>query len=339
MQVLSPLMTLQSTTDVALLEYVRLLIMEKRNKDAARVLLRLSEKHPNNADINKALIALYIDLQEYSQAERHLPELLKSLKYQGVAHHFQAEIYESRNELDAALNEYEKIHDGELYNSAQGKIPQLLAQQHGLDIAREWLHQKISTTKITNIKSKFLSIEATLLLDQQAYEDALSLLNEANQLTPNNIDIHYSRAIALQALQQIAEAELDFRFVLRQRKNDINTMNALGYMLVNHTKRFDEAQHLINKALSLRPDDTMIIDSLGWLYYHQGKLNKAEQQLRKAYNTNNDPEIASHLIEVLSKKGNKEEALAIFKEMIEQFPNDDQLKRVKKKIIDYNRSS
>lgn len=339
MQILSPLMTSKSTTDVALLEYVRLLIIDKRNDDAATVLLRLNAKYPHNLDISKALIALYLDLQKYTQAEKHLPELLKSLKYQGVAHHFQAEIHEARHELDSALNEYGKVQDGELYNSAQGRIPQLLVQQHGLDIARDWLHQKISTTKIAKIKAKFLSIEATILLEKKQHTDALRLFNEADTLTPNNIDIRYGRGITLQALKKIAKAELDLRFVLRQNENDINTLNALGYMLTSHTDRLDEAQELITKALSLRPNDSMIIDSLGWLYYHQGKTEKAEQQLRKAYNTNNDPEIASHLIEVLAKIGKKDEALVIFQEMIKQFPNDDQLKRVKKKIIDYNRNS
>ncbi|HFC92595.1 MAG TPA: tetratricopeptide repeat protein [Leucothrix mucor] len=339
MQILSPLMQSKSTTDVALLEYVRLLIRDNRNEDAATVLLRLNAKYPNSLDISKALIALYLDLQEYTQAEKHLPKLLKSIKYQGVAHHFQAEIYESRHELDSALNEYQKVQDGELYDSAQGRIPQLLAQQHGLDMAREWLHQKVSNTKITKIKAKFLIIEATMLLDKSEFKEAVNLLNEADSLTPNHIDIRYSRAIALQELNQIAQAELDFRFVLSKNKNDVNTLNALGYMLANKTNRLDEAQELINKALSLRPDDTMIIDSLGWLYYKQGKMDKAETHLKEAYKANNDPEIASHLIEVLSKKGNKEEALAIFKEMIEQFPNDDQLKRVKKNIIDYNRNS
>jgi tetratricopeptide (TPR) repeat protein len=339
MQVLSPLMNSKSTTDVALLEYVRLLIMDKRNEDAVTVLLRLNAKYPNNFDISKALIALYLNLREYTQAEKQMPNLLRSLKYQGVAHYFQAEIYESRHELDSALSEYQKVQNGELYDSAQGRIPQLLKQQHGLNIAREWLHQKISNTKIAAIKAKFLTIEATMLLEKHEYNASLDLLNEADSLTPNHIDIRYSRAIALQELNEIAKAELDFRFVLSQRENDVNTLNALGYMLANHTDRLDEAQALISKALSLRPDDSIIIDSLGWLYYRQGKIDKAEKQLKKAYEANNDPEIASHLIEVLSKKGNKEEAMVIFKEMIEQFPNDDQLKRVKKKIIGYNRNS
>ncbi len=339
MHVLSPLMKSKSTTDVALLEYVRLLITDKRNEDAAEVLLRLRKKHPDNTDINKALIALYLDLKEYSQAEKHIPDLLKSIRYKSVAHHFKAEIYEARHELDSALSEYEQVRDGELYQSAQSRIPQLLMQQHGLDMAREWLHQKISNVKIAKIKAKFLSIEAIILLEGQEYKDALGLFDEADALTPNNIDIRYSRAIALQELKQIARAELDFRFVLSQRKNDINTLNALGYMLASYTDRLDEAQVLIKNALSLRPDDVMIIDSLGWLYFKQGKLDKAEQQLRKAYQANNNPEIASHLIEVLSKKGKKEEALAIFEEMIKQFPNDDQLKRVKQKVIDSNQNS
>jgi len=339
MQVLSPLMQSQTTTDVALLEYVRLLVLDQRNEDAATVLARLSEKYPDNAEITKALIALYLDLQEYSEAEKHIPNLFNSVKYQGVAHHFKAEIFESRNELDSALNEYEKVSSGELYSSAQNRIPQLLMQQHGLKIAREWLHKKVATSKINSIKSKFLSIEATLLLNKSLYKEALSLYNEADALTPNNIDIRYSRAIAQQGLHYLAKAEADFRFVLKKQENDVNTLNALGYMLASETDRLEEAQVLINKALALRPDDVMIIDSLGWLYYRQGKLEQAELQLRKAYAENNEPEIASHLIEVLSKKGNKEAALAIFKEMIEQYPDDDQLKRVKQRLFDYNQKS
>ncbi|RTZ64594.1 MAG: hypothetical protein DSZ29_05405 [Aquificaceae bacterium] len=182
-------------------------------------------------------------------------------------------------------------------------------------------------------------MEATLLLNKSLYKEALSLYNEADALTPNNIDIRYSRAIAQQGLHYLAKAEADFRFVLKKQENDVNTLNALGYMLASETDRLEEAQVLINKALALRPDDVMIIDSLGWLYYRQGKLEQAELQLRKAYAENNEPEIASHLIEVLSKKGNKEAALAIFKEMIEQYPDDDQLKRVKQRIFDYNQKS
>jgi len=111
MQVLSPLMKSQTTTDVALLEYVRLLVLDQRNEDAATVLARLSKKYPDNAEITKALIALYLDLQEYSEAEKHIPNLFSSVKYQGVAHHFKAEIFESRNELAYTLIDLESAPD------------------------------------------------------------------------------------------------------------------------------------------------------------------------------------------------------------------------------------
>lgn len=339
MLVLSPLMQSESTTDVALLEYVRILILDKRNEEAAEVLARLSAKHPENFEIMKALIALYLDLKEYAQAEQYIPNLLSSDKYVGVAHHFQAEIFESRHELDAALGEYQQVTSGELLESAHNRIPTLLMQQHGLDMTREWIHQQISTSKVEGIKSKFLVMEATLLLEQGDYETALKLYNEADVLAPNNINLYYSRAITLQHLKEYEKAESDFLSVLKRHKNDINTLNAYGHMLSSHTNRFDEAESLITKALSLRPEDEMIIDSLGWLYYRKGNAQQAEIYLQQAYEKSSDPEIASHLIEVLTKLGKKEEALAIFKDMIEQYPNDDQLKRVKKKIIDYNRKS
>ncbi|MCK5903347.1 MAG: tetratricopeptide repeat protein [Cocleimonas sp.] len=339
MQILSPLMKSKSTSDVALLEYVRLLILDKRNKDAATVLTRLSEKYPKNLEIKKSLVTLYLDLQQYIEAERYIPNLLLDEEYKSIAHHFRAEIFESRYELDAALDEYKQVKDGELYFSAQNHIPLLLMQQHGLSIAQEWLHQKIATAKLDELKSKFLSIEAGLLLDQKDYQQSLLLYDEAEALTPNSLEIHYNRALVQQELKLLDKAEADFRFVLNIRKNDVETLSALGCMLVNYTNRFDEANDMIRKALSLRPNDVTLIGSLGLLYYRQGQIDKAEHHLRQAYQKNRVPEIARYLIEVLAEKGNQKEAQAIFNEMIKQYPDDDELKRVKQKIIDYNRAS
>ena len=54
-----------------------------------------------------------------------------------------------------------------------------------------------------------------------------------------------------------------------------------------------------------------MLDSLGWVQYRMGNLDKAAETLRKAYAFQADPEIAAHLGEVLWKQGQQEEAKKI----------------------------
>jgi TolA-binding protein len=56
--------------------------------------------------------------------------------------------------------------------------------------------------------------------------------------------------------------------------------------------------------------------------------------LLNAYSETEDPEIASHLIEVLLTQGQQQEARELLARMIQQYPEDPSLKSVQKKIID-----
>jgi tetratricopeptide (TPR) repeat protein len=68
-----------------------------------------------------------------------------------------------------------------------------------------------------------------------------------------------------------------------------------------------------------------MLDSLGWVYYRKGDLDKAITYLQKAYNMNPDPEIAAHLGEVLWQKGQHEEAKKIWREALIANPDNEVL--------------
>ena len=46
--------------------------------------------------------------------------------------------------------------------------------------------------------------------------------------------------------------------------------------------RLDEAESLVQRALKEEPYNGAYLDSLGWIYFKQNKLAKAEATLRKA---------------------------------------------------------
>ncbi len=76
-----------------------------------------------------------------------------------------------------------------------------------------------------------------------------------------------------------------------------------------------------------------MIDSLGWVYYRQGKLDLAVEQLRRAYNVQADPEIAAHLGEVLWQQGKKDEAKSIWQGALKENPDNEVLLSTTKKFI------
>jgi len=100
------------------------------------------------------------------------------------------------------------------------------------------------------------------------------------------------------------QAEQVFEGVLAINPHNAPVLNYYGYMLADRGVRLDDAAGLIQRALVEDPDNPAYLDSLGWTYYQQNKLEDAERYIRKAIeHGGHDPEILSHLGDVLAKSG------------------------------------
>ena len=85
-------------------------------------------------------------------------------------------------------------------------------------------------------------------------------------------------------------------------------------------------------AIRLSPDDHYIMDSLGWVYYRLGDMQRATEQLRRAYTIQQDPEIAAHLAEVLWKQGQRDEAQKILDQALSANPDNEVLASTAQKL-------
>jgi tetratricopeptide (TPR) repeat protein len=59
-------------------------------------------------------------------------------------------------------------------------------------------------------------------------------------------------------------------------------LNYLGYMWAEQGANLEEAQSLVERAVSLDPGNGAYADSLGWVYYQRGEYEKALEHLRRA---------------------------------------------------------
>lgn len=149
---------------------------------------------------------------------------------------------------------------------------------------------------------------------------------------PDDPDILYARALTWERRDNIARAEADFRKILVADPDSTAALNALGYTLADRTTRYQEALELIDRARTAEPDNAAIIDSYGWVLYRLGRKDEALAELRRAFSLQKDPEIASHVGEVLWDLGKKEEARKYFEEARKLDPENRALQRALQKV-------
>jgi Flp pilus assembly protein TadD len=126
--------------------------------------------------------------------------------------------------------------------------------------------------------------------------------------------------------------ETQLRTLIKLQPDNPQAYNALGYSLVDRGERVDEAEKLIEKAVSLAPNDAFIMDSLGWAKYRQGNSAEAATILKKAYDLQPNAEIGAHLGEVEWKSGQQDAARNTWREAKKLEPDNDTLVKTLKRF-------
>lgn len=144
--------------------------------------------------------------------------------------------------------------------------------------------------------------------------------------------VMYTQAMLYERAGRASDMEATLRALIRKEPQHAHAHNALGYHFADKNINLEEARALIEKAISLAPNDAHIIDSLGWVHFRLGNLDLAEKYLRKAHSKQPDAEISAHLGEVLWVKGQKTEARAYLSAAFASDPRNEVLNETLKRL-------
>lgn len=106
--------------------------------------------------------------------------------------------------------------------------------------------------------------------------------NKLRALAPEDVRGLYVIAQIRDAKGDAPGAERALRDLLAKDPVDATALNYLGYMLAERGERLEEAIELVQRALKVEPANPSFLDSLGWAYYRQGKLDLADPALTEA---------------------------------------------------------
>lgn len=167
-----------------------------------------------------------------------------------------------------------------------------------------------------------------LLVDRHEYAAAIPELEKGGVLAPRNPDIQVALGRAYLNLDKIPEAANAFDHAARISPTPA-VLNDIAYQLASRGIALNKAQQYAEAAVSATREDLREIDlahldatqiteaarlgdywdTLGWVYFAQGDVKKAEPYVRAAWLLNLSGQAGDHLAQIYQKLGEKERAI------------------------------
>jgi len=223
---------------------------------------------------------------------------------------------------DESIEHFKRVRDFNYKILSHINISSSLNQLYGLDKAFAYIE---STKKDYDDKDVNLNLtlhQISLLNENKMYEEVIDFCNNFLTQDPLSTNILYARAMAYENLQKIDLMEIDLKKILSIDARNANTLNALGYSLIIHTKRYEEAYNLLLEAYYYDPGNAAILDSIAWAEYKKGNYVKALDYIESSYYRDKDPEIIEHYCEILIKNKKFEKLKKVIKIELERNKNN-----------------
>lgn len=302
----------------------KIMVSQKQYEAAKKQYPIIMQYGKGNPEVTAVVGLLSFQAGDFNAAEAYFQQALaQDIKEQDQLFIYLAQVTEKQNREADAIAWFNKVQPGPRFLEAQIGLANLIARTQSVDKAIENLDAIDDLT--TEQQIIVIQTQASLLAKAKRDKDSFDLLDKAVKNLPNTPELVYDYALAAERVNKLDIMESELRKTIASKPDFAAAYNALGYSYADRNIKLDEAVTLIEKALSISPNDHYMLDSLGWAYYRKGKLDKAITYLEQAYQVNQDPEIAAHLGEVLWQKGKHDEAKKIWTDALSRNPNNELL--------------
>lgn len=176
------------------------------------------------------------------------------------------------------------------------------------------------------MRSKKRYLEAT-----DYYSRAIALIDKPEK---RHWSYFYARGTSYERLKKWPLAEADLLKALQLYPDQPLVLNYLGYSWIDQGRNLKQGLSLIEKAVSLKPEDGYIVDSLGWAHFKLENYKDAVRYLERAVELRpEDPVLNDHLGDALWRVGREREARFQWEQSLSLEPEADDAERTAKKLI------
>ncbi len=311
---------------------------DERYADAEATLLRAIELHPADTRLQTVLGYLHLRQEKYEEAYsafdrvRTDPENAAWTQNPFFALNFMVAAQKT-DRLEEAVSTLASTHTNNpavlnqyMHSLLTGESP--VSAVAAIDLLESFHRLSPETIEV-------LYYLTLLQTEEGEYAEALKTAQQFEMLaqTRENTDIldasfYYQYATLHERTGRFDEAENFFfkAIEMGDPPTIASAQNYIAYMWAEQGEKLELGLTLIEKALTAEPDNPAFMDTLGWIYYMQGRYKEALHLLKTAGNLlNEDPVIWEHLGDTYLKLGNPAAARKHWEKALELSPGAEHL--------------
>jgi tetratricopeptide (TPR) repeat protein len=262
----------------------RLYVQGREFEKAIPLLASVTERAPEVAEAAMLLSSAQEEAGHVDDAIKTISALLNENPESFRAVVRLAELYEQDERWNEAAEAYGKA------QAMSGARAQPLTPRRAIALlsagrpaeARALVQGALGANKANELDPVLLYLLAESQRATKDYEGAAATARKLMLAHPNDARGLHLLSLILQDRGDVKGAERALRDLIARDPIDANALNSLGFLLAEHGRQLDEAVTLLQRALKIDPGNPSYLDSLGWAYFQQGRLDLADSHLTEA---------------------------------------------------------
>lgn len=301
-----------------------LLLLAAANDDAGRQTLEeLAAADNETALVAERILAIDdFEAGRFEAAAARFNKLTASGAFVYESRFFLGGMAEQMQSWEEARRNYSLVVQGNYAVTAQTRLARILFEHSSLDAALSWLSRFADERPAYAVE--MLVARAQLLEAGGDRKGSEMLLMQGLEMYPDAHLLRMQLSFLYERADDVDAALGQLRALQASRPGDPLVQNALGYLLVDRTRRSREGLELVQAALEQTPDSGAVLDSMGWALHRVGRSAEALPYLERARTRIYDPEIELHIGDVYWALGRRDEALATWEEGRKRNPDETQ---------------
>ena len=286
------------------------------------------KKLPQNPEIMQNLAMAYYHLQAYEDCRRIARDALERYGDDAPLYYYLGRSLTEMENFPEALKAFQNLirldeHSEDGWVNA-GYVN--LCMKHYAE-AQSLLKQGLELLPHNSKMWFFLGVATANLKD---FQRAVAALKKAVTLDPENVTYLFELGRVQERAGQFDEGIRTFEKLLSVDPEYTLALNYLGYLFADKGIRLDESLAMLKKAVDKEPQNGAFLDSLGWVYFRLGDLEKAEHYIERAAQLEQENAvIIEHLGDVAEALGKIEKAKIQWKRSLKLDPGN---RSVQKKL-------
>ncbi|VEN72742.1 conserved hypothetical protein [Candidatus Desulfarcum epimagneticum] len=300
---------------------------------AAEIFRDLGEKSGANPHLIVVISRFYIQNKKNDDALVIVGGMLKGNPESPDLHYLMGMALETAKDPHSALFHFEKLKKKDrFYKKAVSRSSFLYLETGRI---RDGIERLESALADTQDEPDFFLHLGSFYEHAGSLDKASKILIRGVGLFPENPGLYFRLGVVHDKAGRREKAIEAMKEAVALDPENPSALNYLGYTYAEMGIRLDEAESLITGALKRKPDDGYITDSLGWVYFKQGRFKKALKTLGRANDlAENEPVIMEHLGDAYLKVKDTKKALEFYRRCADIYTDARDRERIEKKIKD-----